>query len=157
MMVIVKEVMIMAHEIEIYEDGILEKQYETENYILVVIEDNSVDCSGSLNANLIEEIGLLTALLGATEDLCKLVTERLIKMGDIHEVVNEEDPVETDYFAKTEELAETNRVEMTPEVIEAIVRQAKNRTERQKPATSTVRRTVVKMLLSLRRALSARS
>ena len=42
-----------------------------------------------------------------------------------------------------------NRVEMTPEAIEAIVRQAK--------ATSPVRRAVVKTLLSLRRAFTSRN
>ena len=135
----------MAYEFQIYEDGVMKDQFETENYYLLAMEGDDIRSVQRLSLSPIEAMILYIALRKEADELGESIAEKYPGLLYMRDIKSAEEPIKAE------------RVEMTPEVIEAIVRQAKNCTERQKPTTSTVRRAVAKMLLSLRRALSAQS
>ncbi len=133
----------MAYEFQIYEDGVMKEQFETDNYCLLAMEGDDIRSVQRLSLSPIEAMILFIALRKEADELGESIAEKYPELLYMREIKSAEEPIKAE------------RVEMTPEVIEAIVRQARKRADRHKPATSTVRRIVAKMLSSLRRALSA--
>lgn len=140
----------MKNEIRIYENGVLKKQLETEKYIMVAIEGDSVKPIRNMSAvTPIEAMCMFIELLVETATFSKIIPSLILDITELNELI------ETEESATADKPTEIEKVEMTPEVIEAIVQQSKQRANRARSPKSTVRRSVAKMLVSLAKRLAA--
>ncbi len=144
----------MKNEICIYENGIMKEQFDTDNCILIYLEDNEVRCYQNLEVTVFELQMICCALLKQATDLGEEVAKAIF-VNDVVPFIDtpeDEEPDETKEYAKAEELDKVERVEMTPEIIEAIIQQTKQ-TDTKRPLKATVGIAMAKKLSSLKQLI----
>lgn len=148
----------MTNRIDIYKNGDLKEECEAESFIIFIMEDDHVRCIENLDPNAAELAGLCSALGKVKAEIESDITQFMLHMLiDLLDDTEDEESSETEEHLKSDALAtKPERVEMTPEVIEAITKQAKKQADKAESSKTANHKTLAKKLSVLAKTLTDR-
>lgn len=143
----------MMNGFDIYVDGVLKKQCETDSFIIVALEGDSMSCIRRNPQKATDLVKLYNALIRVATDLGGDVTDIVNHIDCFIEAIAEEDSSEEEEHMEVEG---SERVEMTPEVIEAITKQEKKQANKPDSSKTAKRKALTKKLSALAKTLKDR-